>query len=368
MLEKVVQAGRAAWTAARKMLASRPGDLLGLDLGGGEIKLAEVVRLNGRPVLKGYSIAPVPAAAIEDGQITDPDLVAEKVREMHSIAGMAIRDIAVAAGGRSVFMREVILPAMSGEELREAIKWNLDKYVPFAADSFYYDFAVAGPGKTAMETRVLLVAAPKELIDTITAVVKKAGLRPAVIDTEPLAVYRTLDGADNSLLVDIGCHGSQVTVFQGGSPAVSRVIPIGGRRFTEIIMQAMGLETPEAENLKRRQKGLLRPLAGGESASSDLHRHLAAMVGEIAREARRTIEYYQMQNREAAIDKVFLTGGGSMLDNLPDHFAAEMGMPVVLHDPTAGIDVASSFDRQHLKVVGAQLSVAIGLALRGREG
>ncbi len=91
------------------------------------------------------------------------------------------------------------------------------------------------------------------------------------------------------------------------------------------------------------------------------------MVFELAGEVRRTLEYYQVQNRNVGISRVFITGGGAKTETLPEKLSQILEMPVVLHDPLASMEMSSSFNRQYLRGVGPQMSVAVGLALRGIE-
>ena len=55
------------------------------------------------------------------------------------------------------------------------------------------------------------------------------------------------------------------------------------------------------------------------------------------------------------------------MERLPEKLSAILELPVVLHDPLAGMEIASSFNRQYLAGIGPQMSVAVGLAMRGIE-
>jgi type IV pilus assembly protein PilM len=125
-------------------------------------------------------------------------------------------------------------------------------------------------------------------------------------------------------------------------------------------MRVLELEYNEAENLKQRQKNLLKQDNTDESV---LHKQLAVLVSELAREIRRTLEYFQMQNRYAVVDKVFLAGGGARLDNLASQLALELDMQIVAHNPSAILTIPPSFDPGQWQEIAPQFSVAIGLAL-----
>ncbi len=346
--------------------AGRRVDAIGIDIGSRSIKMAEVSSRGNRPFLKRMAIMDVPESVLEDGMISDEDMLAETLQRMAAKNGFSGYQVAVALGGRSLFIREVVFPRMSEKELRQAIRWDLEKYVPFSPEQLYFDFSIVGPGATDMEVRLLLIAAPREGVDAITRVVAKAGLQLVAIDIEPLAIQRTLPETPDCVLIDTGASFSQVTLFQNNSPVFTRNIPIGGNQFTASVMEGMELGRDEAELIKHGHGGSSDESNGG-SAPDVLTGQIDRIVGELAGEVRRTLEYYQVQNRNVNISKVFITGGGAKMNKLPEKLSAILELPVSLHDPLEGMESQSSFNKQYLREIGPQMSVAVGLAMRGVE-
>ena len=347
-------------------IAGRREDAIGLDIGSGSVKMAEVVLRAGKPYLKRMALTEVPDRAVVDGAIEEEDLLADTLQKMAAKNGFAGGRVAAALGGRNLFIREVNFPRMTEKEMREAIRWDLEKYVPFSPDNLYFDFWIVGSGVTEVEVRVLLVAVPKEVVDSLVRVVKKAGLKLIAIDIEPLAIQRTLPLVSDCMLIDSGAAVSQVTLFQKFSPVFTRNIPIGGNQFTATVMEGLEIGRAEAEMIKHQGAEALENSAADDVADA-MQGQLDRIVGELAGEVRRTIEYYQVQNRNVGISSVFITGGGAKIGQLPEKLSAILEMPVSLHDPLLNMEIAPSFNRQYLRGVGPQMSVAVGLALRGSE-
>lgn len=349
-----------------KAIAGRSEAAIGLDIGSGSIKMADVVMRGGRPFLKRMAIMDMTDEhAVEDGAVLDEALLADTLQRMAAKNGFSDSQVVVALGGRSLFIREVIFPRMSENEMRQAIRWDLSKYVPFAPEQLYFDFWIVGPGPTEVEVRVLLIAAPKEVVDSLTRVVAKAGLKLVAIEIEPLAIQRTLPESPDCMLIDTGATFSQVTLFQGSSPVFTRMIPIGGNQFTAALMEGFEVGREEAERMKQ-DKG--ESLGGKENPGYTVtNGQIERIVGELAGEVRRTLEYYQVQNRKVSISQVFITGGGARMANLPDKLSGILELPVIMHNPLEAMDVSSSFDRQYLNGIGPQMAVAVGLAMRGGE-
>ena len=348
-------------------IAGRRQDAIGLDIGSRSIKMADVVLRGGKHFLKRMAMADAPEYAVEDGVIVDEDRMADALQRMALKNGFAGSQVVAALGGRSLFIREVFFPRMSEKEMREAIRWDLEKYVPFSPDQLYFDFWVVGPGATEVEVRVLLVAVPKDVVNSLSRLVSKAGLKLVAIDIEPLAIQRTLPNTADCMVIDSGAAVSQVTLFQKHSPVFTRNIPIGGNQFTETVMEGMEIGRDEAELIKHGNGSLLEE-PGGVDATQSVAGQIDRVVNDLATEVRRTLEYYQVQNRTVSISNVFITGGGSKMENLPEKLSAILELPVMLHDPLQGMEISSSFNRQYLRGVGPQMAVAVGLALRGVEG
>ena len=346
-----------------KRLAARSEAAVGLDVGSGSLKMAEVSQRFGKLTLKRMAISDVPPHVIEDGLIVNEPLLVDALQRMASRHGFSGSNIATAIGGRSLFIREVSFPKMADEELRQAIHWDLEKYVPFSPEQLYFDFWVIGPGATDVEIKVLLVAVPKEVVDTLARVLKRAGLKPVAVDIEPLAIHRTLTDSPDCMLIDSGANVSQVTLFQKNSPVFTRNIPIGGNQFTETLMEGMEIGREAAEVFKLKGKSAFDEI-GKEELGAAMQVQIDRVIGDLAGEVRRTLEYYQVQNRSVSVSSVFLTGGGAKMDTVPEKLSEILELPVVLHDPLSNMEMSASFNRQYMRGIGPQMAVAVGLAMR----
>ncbi len=353
------------WKKIEKLFLKKSSDVIGIDIGTGSIKLVEIAWQKDQPILKNFGIKELPDRTIEDGRIIEAQQLTDTLSDLLATTRTYSKNAVVAVGGRVMFARELSFPTMEMKELAEAIKWDLEKYIPYAPGTYYYDFAIIGKGDTDTEIKVLLVASPLETVDTMINVIKNVGLKLVAVDLEPLALQRIFVDAEKAMVIDIGALLSQVTVFQNGSPAVIRNIPIGGRNFTRIIMQTLDIEFNEAEQIKQQQKILSR--TDIEHDYVDVQKQLQLLVAEFARDIRRTAEYYQQQNEGAKIDKVLITGGGAKLDYLVDYLSTQWDVPAVLQNPLGKLKISDTFDKKHLERVAPQLGTAIGLALRGGE-
>ncbi len=351
------------WKRIQNFLLNRKQDVVGIDIGTGAIKIVEISWNKDQPVLKNLGIEMLPPEIIEDGQVFSSKGLTDILIQLLAKTPISSKHAIIAVGGRGMLARELILPVMTKEELQEAVKWELGKYISYPPNSFYFDFSIMGKGNIESEIRVLLVASPHEFINTITSIVKNVGLIPVAIDVEPLALYRTFIDAENAMIIDIGKRLSQITVFQKGIPVIIRNIPLGGQGMTEVIMQVQRISFYEAEQLKKKHIDLFN--FDSLKEHNETKQQLELFFADFLRDVRRTAEYYQLQNKMVSIDKVYLTGGGSQIKNLVSYLSRLLDLPVVMHDPFVRLEIPKSFDKSYLQKIAPQLGVAIGLSLRG---
>lgn len=346
-------------------LKDQINEVIGLDIGSGYIKVVQITWQNEQPVLTHYSILEVAEGVFEEGYVVNQAAFTETVKRAIEQSGATAKHVVFGINARNLFSREISFPLMSQEELAEAIKWDIEKYVPYAVNTYYYDSAITEKNAAQGEMKVLLAASPQEIIDTFNQAIRAAGLKPLAADTESLAIYRTMADAKNSAILDVGSVLSQLTVYQNGCPVFSRALPLGGEQVTQTIVQALGLEFHEAERLKRKQT-MLQAL--GSEGGSEMHNKMEFLVRDMARDVRRTMEFYQMQNKGAQLNELNICGGGILLTHLKDYLAQLLEMTVKIHNPLACVQLDASFDKAALAQCAPQMTVALGLALRGGEG
>ncbi|MDD4600410.1 Cell division protein FtsA [bioreactor metagenome] len=346
----------------KQLLNHHPKTIIGIDLGTHSIKVVEIDVSSDKPFLKRVGLEDYHSVTNPDNLFLD-NTVVQKLEHLLTTSGILAKEAVIAISSNKIFVREITFPAMTEAELCEAVKWDSENYVPYHPGSYYYDFSVL-PSSNTLESKILFVAAPQDAINRVVSISKEVGLKLLAVDIEPLALHRTLNTYNNCAILDIGAAVSQIILFENGVPYVTRSIPIAGQSFTSEIMQSLDLDFPEAENLKKRQKGLLQQ-PDLQEGLTDLNHKLALIATDLIRELSRTLDYYQIQNKSTVIDKLILTGGGSKLDNLDMYISKQLGLPVINNDVLEGLNIPESFSETYLQELAPQFAVAIGLALRG---
>jgi len=182
------------------------------------------------------------------------------------------------------------------------------------------------------------------------------------MEVENFAVARSIIGNDKGtfMIVNIGAKATDFTVVSDGIVRVTRNIDVGGAEISRSLASGFGIDLERADKLKKSGRiNLLYP-------QNDTTRLIGPSMGIIVDEIKRLREIYHKKSPLKKIEKLIFTGGTSKMATLVDHFAKETGMECQMGNPLARVGV----DKKHQAVVEAvspELSVAIGLAMRGIE-
>lgn len=322
---------------------------LGLDIGSSTIKLVRLKFIKNIVELCDFCLEPI------------QDNLVLSLKKIIDSQETKIANISV--WGPSIVIRYVNLPKMQEDELKKALKFEAQKYIPFSIDEVNMDSYILKQNLPDNKMLVMLVAAKKESISQRLEIMQATGINVNIIDVDAAALINAFNfnySQEDNLktktvaLLDIGAALSNLNILENGMPKLSRDIHLGGNNFTQKIQDLLGIDSKSAEELKLNpdKKRLDKVIAAFESVLSNL-----------AREVRASFDYYESQSASSVV-KIFLSGGGSLFRDLKDILANLLGMEVDYWDPLKAIRLSNSIDSSNIKLISSQLAVGIGLALR----
>lgn len=334
---------------------------VGLDIGSGLIKVAVIDHSKkGHPELVRVAIAPLAQDAIVEGEVMDPGVVAEAVREAMSRAGVTTKDVVIAVGGRDVIVKKISLERVKEQQIRELLRWEAEQHVPFDVESVELDHQTLDPNGTGPNMDVLLVAAKRELIQSKQRVLEEAGLNAVIVDVESFALHNGFELSHPDAmsgivgLLNIGHDVTNINILEEGVPMLSRDVAVGTRRLREDLMRERGLGGDEADQLLQ-----------GFDRSPHLDAVIETRGEEIAVGVERAVAFMQQNNRSAEIRQVFTCGGGARIPGLNDMLGRRLRMTVQQANPLINLIVRDgALESLVTDEVSPLLMVPIGLALR----
>jgi len=162
-------------------------------------------------------------------------------------------------------------------------------------------------------------------------------------------------------ILNIGAEVTNMVVVKDGLPSFNRDLSIGGSRFIEALQRSLGLEYEIA-------LGVLKGNIPDGVSTEEVRNSIGRVIEELSTGIRRSFITYQASGDNSRIDRMYISGGCSLMPGLATVLSEQHGLPVEHFQPFQNISVPESvisdLDRDSL---GAILSVATGLALRGIE-
>jgi type IV pilus assembly protein PilM len=394
-----------------------PRTRIGVDVGSTAVRVAEVAA-GEIPVIVRAAQVPLPPGVVEAGEVRQPEVVAEALRELWSKAGVKSKQVHLGVGNQRVVVRELALPWLPEKELRDTLGFQVQEFIPMASDEAVLDFDPLGEmdqGGRRM-VRILLVAAHKPMVNALVEAALAAKLDPQGIDLTPFAVTRAVGAGDDGLdldssgdeaIIDIGAQVTSICVHDRGVTRFVRMLPSGGRDITLALASVLGVDEEMAERLKRGERfggiadavpAVAAPADGapavplpppgdappvdtpptdtlpietprgvpGVLADPTEVRDLAlARAGSFVDEVRSSLEFYTAQMANAQVGRVLVVGGGSRLDGLLELLQERLPVPVdrgrLFERAKSEIELSAEASAE----AEAVLAVAVGLAIPG---
>ncbi len=360
---------------------------VGLDIGTDFIRAAQIKPSGSGNSLASYGLVAMPFGAVVEGEVVDPEAVAIAIKELWRKSGIRNKTVSVGVSNQKVVVRLIDLPYMERAELVGAIQYQAQDYIPIPIEEAIIDFQIIGDYMTPADEHmmeVVLVAAQRDMISNVVSAVEGAGLRLAQVDVTAFALVRSLLGSTPSWfaeenetpgeaigVVHVSSGLTNIAVVERGLPRFTRVSSLAGNQFTQSIANVMNLTFDEAEELKT--------IAGLPSidAPDDLPPGLDPQIAQTAQgalereankfiaEVRRSFDYYLTQAVQVrSIGRIYLTGTGAGLRNLPTYLERGLQTQVLLGDPLSGLQMSGNAEAAAL-ADRMGCAAAIGLALGG---
>lgn len=243
-------------------------------------------------------------------------------------------------------------------------QYRLDKY-PLAS-------LLDHSGQLA-EADVVATFLPGEVVESLYAAMRAAGLQVSSLTLEPIAAMNAAIPAElrllNLALVDIGAGTTDIAVCRDGSVTGYTMATIAGDEITEAIMRTYLVDFQTAEEMKRGlragEEAHYTDILGLENTTSfeEIHAAIQEPMGRLAE----AIAAQVSELNGGAPSALFLAGGGSKLDGLRERVASSLGMDE-RRVAIAGSNFAKSAFSDNLDLNNPEYATPLGIAVSAALG
>lgn len=401
---------------------TKPKRAIGLDIGTHSVKAVLMSRSGGRLFVEEASCVVLDRAQVNTNPVmAHADAMRAAVQHMAPAQCLLV----AALPGQTAVIRYPRIADVPRDKMAEAVQREAGQNIPYDLNEVFLDWSPLDEAREGeqRQTKVLLVAAKHEVINTRLQLLDAAEIKCGVLGVDSLALADAAEACgmlregETVAMVNIGLTSSSIHFIKDGVSNFIRDVTWGAREMIQAIAKDRRCDFEEAERVLREAdagKAAMAPAAeappetlesldpfetppaqsGGslldplddelglgaplgeappkpvfadESGSRDIRELLSGTLSRLVGELRKSFDFYEHQLYEKAVDRVLLSGGLARLGLLSDTILDEIGVnSVECADPAAGNlmlgdDAAVAPLREH----PAQFMVAIGLAARG---
>jgi type IV pilus assembly protein PilM len=281
-------------------------------------------------------------------------------------------------------------PAMSEEELREAVKWKIKQIRPFDLGEDMVKYAIlrwdTAPSIPVQgrQQKVTVVCVSNDNLSQKTTLLNEAGLKPLSIHASALTLIRTKylgnvsKTADEVVLwLDLGAEESVFIVEKGGVVYFLRNLSVTGQQLTRQVSQACRVDEKNAEELKiRHGLNYWTPQLQNNAVSEEDRKNpsvpvclaLISILENLVTDIEHSFKFFSYQVTQSQIskfDRVILTGGAANLKKIENFLSDRLAVPVEKLNPFSSIRMQEALKNQRTNPLedGLKFASALGLAL-----
>src|SRR5215831_6676152 len=342
---------------------------LAIDFGAGTLKLAEFeINEAGGLRLKQYGLKSLGAEGAQES--TREATIQKALQAVLTERGVKAKTVNVCAPGFHVFSKFVKLPPVDAGKVTQIIEYEARSNVPFPLEEVVWDYQILGSAPSG-ELEVLLVAIKADIVEGLFRVTESAGLHLQLTDVSPAALcnafrYNYGELEDCTMLLDIGAKTSNLLFFEKGK-VFSRSINLGANTITQDFATEAKLKFDDAEKIKI-DEGFVS-LGGAYEEPENPHQ---AAISKIARQfmtklhiqVNQTMQFYRGQQGGSDPQRLFLSGGASIMPYTAQFFAEKLNKPVEYFNPFRNIQINPAVNLEELSRVAHGLGEVVGLGLR----
>jgi len=360
-----------------KGLVSKRTKGIGIELAPERINIAQLRKQGQGFKLTTLASLEVPEGIFQEGKIADSPGLAQLIQAAMAESKIKVDHVATAVPMRESVIRIIPVPAeLDDKELREMVlNHEAGLYLPYPREEVDVDYQKLGffvDEDGIDKVQVLLVATRREITDSYLDTFQQAGLKVDVLEINSFALIRTIREQlrqfapqEAAVLVDIEFDSTEIAIIVDGVPQFNRTVPIGTYQLQSALSRAMNLPTSRNTELLQGMTIPNTPVDSIRTGATGINPGMAALLrvlGELADELRRSIDFYLNQSENLEVAQLLLAGPGGGIGQLDEFFTQRLSLPTTQVDPVAALSLEVDQDIPQVQRPG--LGTVLGLGLR----
>lgn len=342
----------------------RPPRILAVDVGAGHVACGVFsVGASGRLVLQQFALEPhSPDPAHDNRWSLEVAQSLGAIVARRRLGGLA----ALAVPGHLALTKFIKTPSVAKEKRGRIVAFEAAENIPHALEEVVWDHAVIADDGFDLE--VLLTAVKFEAMQSLCAAADAAGFPVERATPAGVALYHAFrhthpQQAEPVIVANVGARTTTL-LFAEGDRYSLRSLGLAGNAVTQAIADELRIDFASAETLKLQVLTGQTDLPAASPSRAAVQRAAAAFCSRLQLEITRSAVNHRRHTGASPAVAVYLTGGGSLLAELPAVLAEKLRLPVERLEVLSQVDVAADARAGGAEASAAVLADLVGLATR----
>lgn len=367
--------------------------VLSIEMGYSLTKVCEMELGSKTPKIFNSFMVVTPEGMLKDGIVDSDDEFINTFLRMMTVKRIKTRKAIFTISSSKIATREARIPYCKESKIKDVVRANLGDYFPIDGSQFMFSHSIIGlefeqdntvddakqieqrdsmtkaeQVKAELEAggkggkkkgkpigyKVLLLAAPKQLVQSYERLANNIGLQIQSLDYNGNSIYQAAreecrDGVQ--LIVKVDEKATLLMVTEDGATTLNRTIPYGVDEAIKHLMGTYGfgeVNTYEKALEAARRRNVLMPSfdeCDPESTNSEVKdkSSITLTLRSLAGGIIRVIDYYNANHSQKPIEKMLITGLGADFQGLDVLLTSEIGLKIRDITHVSGVDISRLF-------------------------
>jgi len=341
------------------------GEFFALDIGTSALRL---VQLTGDAqhgwALSRYAYVPIDPTITQDNSDAGKKRLGETVADAMKQAGIKTKNVALGLPAGKTYTAIIEVPNASKKGIMNSVKYEVDKYIPMAADEAEFDCAILGVSPNdSTKVEVLISSTSKAYAEEKMELIEAAGLNVIAQEPEPIAMARALvpvGSMDARMIIDLGEKSTDIVVMYQGVPRLVRSVPGGLSILVKSVASTLSVKEDQARRF------ILKFGLAQDKLEGQVFKAMEGNLEIFAAELTKSVRFFQSKYSNVQVIGIVLSGFAGVIPFIAEYMEAKTGVQTVQGNPWQLVQVTPA-QQQALINVASEFAVAIGLAERSND-
>lgn len=324
------------------------GKILSIEIGYTVTKFCLTDYKARNPRVYRYARIRTPENVMQDGELNPTEEYITLLYNTIAENRLHSKQVIFSVTSPKIASREVIVPFVKDDRIPALVKANAGDYFPVDLDQYELGHLVLGTTEDNLgnkKLRLLVLAAPKILVESYRKLAEALNMRLAAIDYSGNSIYQIIKNDCKEgvqMVIKADEQSAILTILKDQSIVLQRSVPYGVDEAIQTIQSNRAFEVyhyNDALDLASRKTCISLSLNARELLEAEeedvesldlmtARQSVTESLGMLINGINRVMDYYSSRNPGMQIEKIFLTGLGARIVGLNKLLTNELGIRV----------------------------------------